>query len=84
MVWWLGGFVGKKEDSFFKAGRNNNSMFIILMGVISRELKINDTEKRAYIARIIFSSGQDEIIFRWKHDNCRDKADVWAWILVGG
>lgn len=47
MVWWLGRFVGKKEDWFFKAGRNNNSMFIILMRVISRELKINDTEKRA-------------------------------------
>lgn len=60
-------------------------MLIILMGVITRELKIIDIGKRGYIARITFLSEQDEEnIFKWKHDNGRGKADVWAWMLVDG
>lgn len=66
-------------------------MLIILTGVISRELKIDDPERRGRIAGAIPLSGQDEgIIFRWKHDSSRGKAECvgvdagsWVGVVVG-
>ena len=62
---WHGSYQGSLGRRKIFGGRNNNGMLVILMGVISRELKMDEVGKRTQIAGVIPLSGQDEgIIFR--------------------
>lgn len=69
----------------FKVGRSNNSIFVIWMDMINKELKTDDIGKEERIPVVIPLNGQDEgAIFRQKQSNSRGKADVWVWMLGGG